>query len=116
MKKIIALLTVAILFAVTGCNQTQLLTNNFNNWLKKHNYEQTAVYNKFTKSTHFVASIDVGYSAKTIENLENICTEADITYKVVKGKLIISADCAGAEQKVREIFGKLFNQIVSNKQ
>ena len=100
------------LSAVCSCNTTQQLTSKVNDFLKKHNYTKTATYNPLTKASTVTVSIDNLYdTSKLIE----ICTQADITFKVVQSKVIVTATCPGAEQKIEEIFKQLTNSIVFKK-
>lgn len=107
MKSIFLFLTMTI--ALASCNQTKLVTNSINEFLKKHDYQQSAVYNPVTKSTKFTASISGLYDTT---KLKELCENADITFKVVAGKIEVSGECPGAEQQIKDIFGQLFGKIV----
>lgn len=104
-----------IAFALTSiysCNTTQQLTSKFNEFLKKHNYTKTATYNPITKATTITVSIENLYDTS---KLQEICTQADITFKVVNSKVIVTATCPGAEKKIEEIFKQLTNSIIFKK-
>ncbi len=98
-----------VLFTVASCNTTKQFTTSFNDFLKKHNYQEQAVYDQATKSTTFTASIEHLYDTT---KLQEICSQADVTFKIVGAKVTITANCPGAEQKVQEIIKQLTKAIV----
>lgn len=102
----------ALFIAIASCNSTQQLTGKLNDFLQKHNYTKTATYNPVTKSTTVTVSIENLYDT---QKLKEICDQVDVTFKVVGAKVIITANCAGAEQKVEDILKKLTNSIVFKK-
>lgn len=109
MKKILFALA---LFTIASCNSTKQLTSKLNDFLVKHNYTKTAVYNPITKSTTVTVSIENLYDTG---KLKDICSQADVTFKIVQGKVILTANCPGAEQKIEEIVKQLTNAIVFKK-
>ena len=110
MKKILTIISLAVIFA--SCNSTKQLTTKLNDFLVKHNYTKTAVYNPITKSTTVTVSIENLYDTK---QLKDICEQADVTFKIVQGKVIITANCAGAEKKIEDILQQLTSQIIFKK-
>lgn len=110
MKKIITLLTIAILLSVTGCNSTKMFTDSANKFMKDHNVQATVTPNAVNGTTAFYASIDSLYPT---EKLKSIAPQADIIYKVSDGKIILQGEAKGVldADKIAELYAAVIKAI-----
>lgn len=102
MKKLFLFALVATLFS--SCK----LYNQFPQYAKDHNIQQSVVFDKENGHNKFEASIDSVYDYSKVAE---VCDTLDITFRISRASIAIKGDCSNVGEDVYAILKKAIGQI-----